>query len=394
LAVLNSHPVQYFAPLYRRLAREPQIELMVYYCSRQGAEQYLDVGFGQSFQWDIPLLEGYPYKFLPNLRHQDRVGGFFSLVNYSLVDELRKQRYDALWVNGHMYLSYMLGIALARASDIPVLMRAETHLLLQRSLLKRALRQTLMRFFYNCLCSACLPIGSRNREFYLAHGVPRERLFTVPYTVDNEYFIRASESFKSRGGEVRAELGLPVDRPLILFASKLVNRKRPQDLIAAFQRLYQQGSGAALALVGSGDLEHTLRAHVAAYHLPDVFFFGFRNQSELPKFYAVADVFVLPSEDEPWGLVINEAMCAGLPIVASQPIGAVADLVKDGYNGFTFPVGDVVQLAAHLATLLSDASLRKQMGANSLALIRLWDLDSCVEGVLAALRCSKQASVG
>ncbi len=166
LAILNTHPVQYFAPLYQRLAQEPDIDLTVFFCSRQGAQEYLDVGFGERIKWDVSLVEGYDHKFLKNSRREDGVRGFWSLVNREIISELRKGGFDALWVNGHNHASYLIGICAARCLNIPVLMRCETHLLLKRSLLKRAIRKPLMSFLYNRLCTACLPIGTRNREFY------------------------------------------------------------------------------------------------------------------------------------------------------------------------------------------------------------------------------------
>jgi glycosyltransferase involved in cell wall biosynthesis len=137
--------------------------------------------------------------------------------------------------------------------------------------------------------------------------------------------------------------------------------------------------------VGSGTLEQSLQHYASQLEIGDVYFAGFQNQSDLPKFYAAADIFAHPSESETWGLVINEAMCAALPIVASEEIGAVPDLVRHGYNGYTFPAGDVEQLTVHLQTLITDEGVRNSMGAKSLGIIRSWDLDSCVSGILAAL---------
>jgi len=385
LAILISHPIQYFAPLYRRLAQEKDIDLTVYFCSRQGLQTYDDQGFGIPVKWDILLIEGYNHMFLCNLSRKTKVGGFFSLVNLGLVAELQRNRYDAVLVSGHMYFSYLLGIIAAKALGISVFMRSETHLLLRRSGLKLALRQPVMRFFYNYLCDRCLTIGTRNREFYVAHDVRHDHLFDAPYTVDNAYFAQAAAPFKARVNDTRVELGLPTDKPLILYASKLIPRKRPHDLLAAFRALRERGSAAGLVFVGSGELEPSLLEYASKHELADVHFAGFQNQSALPKFYAVADIFVLPSEDEPWGLVINEVMCVGVPVVASEDIGAVPDLVRNGYNGLTFRAGDVDQLTAHLESLVTNKSLRQQMGKNSLAMIKDWNLERCVEGISAAL---------
>ncbi|HEV2827459.1 MAG TPA: glycosyltransferase family 4 protein, partial [Pyrinomonadaceae bacterium] len=376
LAVLNTHPIQYFAPLYRRIALEPDIDLTVYYCSRQGSEEYLDEGFGERVKWDIPLLDGYQYKFLNNLWGRDHVGGFGSLINPGIVSELRKYRYDALLVNGHNHITYLLAMLAAKAFGTSVMMRCETHLKLHRSPLKRTLRKPVMSFFYKRLCDLCLPIGTSNKEFYLFHGVEEGRMFTVPYAVDNEYFTSAAKQYSKT--DRRKEFGLPQDKPIILFASKLLSRKRPMDLLLAFQRLQQQGVNAALLFVGSGEREFELKNHVREHELSDVHFLGFKNQSELPKYYSVADVFVFPSENEPWGLVLNEVMCAGLPIIASREIGAVPDLVHHGENGFTYEAGDIDELERCLKQLLEAPEKRELMAKASRAIIGQWNYEYCV----------------
>lgn len=385
LAILFSHPIQYFTPLFRRLAEEPEIDLTVYFCSRQGVEPYEDVGFGKSVQWDTPLLVGYRHHFLPNLRKGGRVLGFFSLVNPRLVQVLHTERYDAILVHGHLYFSYLLAIASAEALRIPIFMRCDTHLGLQRPRLKRALRTPLLKFFYGHLCDRCLPIGTRNRDFYRKHGVPPERLFDVPFVVDNAFFMREAAPYRAHGNEARAALGLPIDEPVILYSAKLIARKRPMDLLMAYHRMCAEGIRAALVFVGSGELESSLREFANTERLSDVHFLGFRNQSELPMLYGVSDLFVLPAENEPWGLVINEAMCAGLPIIASEEIGAVPDLVAHGHNGLTYRAGDLDRLTAHLVSLVTDSTLRQKMGENSLAMIQEWNLERSVQGVLAAL---------
>jgi hypothetical protein len=153
LAVLNTHPIQYFAPLYRRLAQETDIDLMVYYCSKVGAEAYSDPGFGQKFKWDIPLLDGYQYQFLPNSRKLNQVSGFFSLINLSIIKELFRGNYDALLVHGHTPFSNLLAIVAAKLTGTSVFMRGETHMLLERNAIKQKLHPLIMRLLYKC-CNA------------------------------------------------------------------------------------------------------------------------------------------------------------------------------------------------------------------------------------------------
>ena len=241
-----------------------------------------------------------------------------------------------------------------------------------------------MTLFYTKLCSACLPIGTRNKQFYLAHGVNEANLFTVPYAVDNDYFANASQSSAGRES-ARATLQLPAEKPLVLFVSKLMPRKRPMDLLIAFHNVRKAGIDASLAFVGSGQQEKKLKDYVRQQQLPDVHFFGFRNQSELPNFYSVADVFVLPSENEPWGLVINEVMCAGIPVIASSEIGAVEDLVRHGENGFTYDAGDIDTLTEYLSKVLGAPEIRARMGEASRRIIAHWDYESCVLGIKQAI---------
>ena len=386
LAVLNSHPIQYFAPLYRRIAQEPDIELTVYYCSRQGVDSYKDPGFGVEFKWDIDLLEGYHHKFLPNVRSAKTVRGPLSLINPAITSELSREKHDALWVFGHKYATNMIAVLSSKFLGVPILMRAETHLLLARSRVKMALRRPLMSILYHYFCATCLPIGSLNADFYRHHGIKDERLFQVPYTVDNVRFIEAISNRRNRSVQLKQQYGLEPDLPVILFASKLSSRKNPMHLLKAFQQMREKGTQAQLAFVGSGPEEDALKTLVKQYTVPDVFFLGFRNQTELINFYAIADLFVLPSTNEPWGLVINEAMCGGLPIIASKEIGAVADLVKHGQNGFVFDAGDIEALSSHLDALCKRPDLRQNMGAASLNRIRDWSYEEAVSGIRSALQ--------
>lgn len=384
LAILNTHPIQYFAPFYRRLAREPDINVTVYFCSRQGVEEYLDDGFGQRIKWDVSLLDGYEHRFLKNWRRRDQVGGFWSLINPGVLSELRKGRYDALIVNGHNHATYLLAMLASRLLGTPVLMRCDTHLLLRRSALKRALRKPLMGFMYRKICSFCLPIGTRNREFYLSNGVTEDKLALVPFAVDNDHFISGAAAARPKE-ELKREFGLPRQNGVILFASKLIARKRPMDLLRAFAAARARDLQSSMVFVGSGDQEQILKDYVGEHGIPDVYFFGFRNQSELPDFYSLADVFVLPSEDEPWGLILNEVMCAGLPVIAADEIGAVPDLVRHRINGFVYSSQNITELCDRILEIMKDADLRNEMGAASRRIIDRWDYESSVEGIREAL---------
>jgi glycosyltransferase involved in cell wall biosynthesis len=267
-------------------------------------------------------------------------------------------------------------------------MRCETHLGLRRSALKNLFRRPLIGTYYRQL-DGVLAIGSANREFYRAIGVPQRRIFNMPYAVDNDRFMRGARLANSERKELRASFGVDDNRPIVLYAAKFQRRKRPDDLLRAAARLKREGVIFHLVMVGSGEMDTDLRA--LAQHLgpSNIHFAGFVNQSALARVYAACDLFVLPSENEPWGLAVNEAMCAGLPIVASTEIGCVPDLVHDGRNGRAFSAGNVAGLTDALRPLLTDPDLRRRMGAASRDIIARWSYAECRAGLQAAL-----ASVG
>jgi glycosyltransferase involved in cell wall biosynthesis len=392
LAVLNSHPIQYFAPLYRRLAALPGMDLTVYYCSRQSTTGGLeDPGFGREVVWDVPLLEGYRYRFLRNVGGDRGVRGFLSLTNLEVVAALRRGRYDALIVHGHAHFTVLLAIAAARMLGTAVFMRGESNLMLASTPFRRAARGLLLRGLYRA-CNAFLYIGRLNREFYLHHGVPADRLFFVPYTVDNERFARGREARNAEAASLRQALGIAPQAIVVLYASKLIARKRPLDLLEVHRRLQATDHPTELLIVGDGPLLAEFRCPVESESIPRVHIAGFRNQAELPVFYAAADVMVLPSDDEPWGLVVNEAMAVGVPVIATDRVGAAADLIRDGETGFTYRVGDVDALVRHLAAIASDAKLRSRMSENCVRVMKEWSYDQCIIGICEALSATLNRS--
>jgi glycosyltransferase involved in cell wall biosynthesis len=230
-----------------------------------------------------------------------------------------------------------------------------------------------------------LTIGTQNAAFYRSYGAPDEPMFLTPYAVDNSFFMDCALQYAGQKSSLRQSLGLPVDKPIILFSGKFQAKKRPLDLLHTFKIVREQAP-AALVFVGDGALRAEMERLIAEIPLEDVYLMGFRNQTEITQFYALSDILVLPSDYEPWGLVVNEAMCFGLPVVASDQVGAAADLVREGVNGCLFPVGDITTLAQRLLTLVQDAALRTKMGEASRRIICEWGLEQDVEGILQALR--------
>jgi glycosyltransferase involved in cell wall biosynthesis len=383
--VLNSHPIQYFAPLYAYLNSAPDLEVTALYLSNVSIRGGKDVQFGHEVKWDVDLLAGYRSVFLGTAAHTREPGGFWSLVAPEVWNEVRFGHYDVLWLHGHNYAANLIALMAANSKGLPVMMRGETHLGLPCGRMKTIIRRPLMGALYS-RCDRLLAIGSENAAFYRAMGVSDQKIFLVPYSVDNDRFVRSARLSHEQRIEVRKRYGIAADRPAVLYAAKFTKRKRPGDLLKAARQL-KSGSNQPFTVVmaGSGELEPELRTFCVDHGLDNVVFTGFINQSELPSLYGAADLFVMPSEYEPWGLAVNEAMCAGLPIVVSREVGCVPDLVRDGVNGYTPAAGDIPGLSQALRRLIEAEALRRRLGQASLARIQEWGYQECLQGIRSAL---------
>ena len=386
VAVLNSHPIQYFAPLYAHLNQDPALDVTALYCSDISLRGGMDPGFGQAVTWDVDLLEGYRSVFLgPDARHRVP-GGFWSLVCPEVWSEVRSGRYDAVWLHGYAYAADLIALVAAKTRGLPVFYRSETHLGLTRRAWKRRMRDSVLAIGARFI-DRFLAIGTANRQYYRSLGVPEQKIVDVPYTVDNDRFIAAAKLSEADRIAVRQRFSLPPDRPVILFASKFIGRKHPETVVKALARLRDEGVPASLLFIGSGEMEAALRSLVLQYNLSDrVSFGGFVNQAELPRVYGASDVFVLPAEDEPWGLIVNEVLCAGLPVIVSSEVGCVPDLVHDGGNGLVMTAGDDASLTEALRRLLTDERERVSMGRKGMEMIAGWNYEKCRLGLLAAVK--------
>jgi glycosyltransferase involved in cell wall biosynthesis len=385
LAYFVSHPIQYQAPLLRRIAREPGIELEVFFSSDRSVRGYVDEGFGVKVNWDVPLLEGYSYHFLPRWIDDAKEPGLWRPLNHGIFRALEQGQFDAVWSHGYSTANSLRVIASAAMLDIPVLLRAESTL---HDRARSTAKLLAKKCFFGMLrpqISGVLAIGEANARYwrhYLGKDVP---VFRMPYAVDNDFFQRRAAEAAADREALRAELGLEAGRPVLLFASKLQERKRCGDLLAALALL--RAPRPYLLIVGDGEERRKLERQVSSD--PElgsaVRFLGFRNQTELPRYFDLCDIFVLPSRHEPWGLVVNEAMNAGRAVIVSDDVGCQQDLVREGETGAVFPTGDVRALAAAIESLLATPETAMRMGARGKTHIAQYSFDQDVAGLRAAL---------
>ncbi len=386
LAYLVSHPIQYQAPLLRRIAQEPDIELTVFFGSDFSVRGYQDEGFGVEVKWDVPLLDGYRHEFLPTLR-DNGTNSTLSPICHGLLRRLAGRQgeppFDALWVHGYATALAMQGILAANLLRIPVLLRSDSSLVdRNRSPWKLAAKSAFFHLL-RPLIDSVLTTGTLNESYWRAYFGEDYPLFRMPYAVDNQRFQQQCAAASARRGELQLELQLEAGRPVILFASKLQTRKHCDDLVAAYAQLAGIKPKPYLLIVGDGEERAALERQAAG--LEGVRFCGFRNQSELPRFFDLATVFVLPSRHEPWGLIVNEVMNAARPVILSDDVGCQPDLITDGVEGFVYPVRDVGALADALRRVLATPETAGIMGQSALKRISSWGLEEDVAGLRAAL---------
>lgn len=385
LAYLVSHPIQYQAPLLRRIAQDPDIDLHVLFMSDFSLRSYKDEGFGREVKWDVPLVEGYSHEFLPTpggaTDTADR--GF---PNVGLGKVIRRDRFDVLWSHGYAYSTNVKAMLLARSRGIPVLCRSDN----QRKSLKHGwdgtLRKAAVRPVLG-LVNAFLTVGQTNDAYYADLGIPPERRFLMPYAIDNDWFRSRALAAGAGREALRAALGLEPGRPVILFAGKFMARKRPLDALLGLQEVVRRGRipRPYLLYAGDGELMESIRAAVTDAERDDVRFLGFQNQSELPRLFDLCDVFVSPAEAEPYGLIVNEVMCASRPVVVTDEVGCHPDLVKEGVNGHVHPVGAIPAFADALEDVLSSPERSRAMGEASWEIVRPFDFEADVRVLKEAL---------
>ena len=380
LAVITTHPIQYYAPWFRYITARALAKLKVFYLWNPAATTLHDPGFDREIAWDVPLLEGYEYEFVPNISRQPGSNHFGGIDNPELLLRLGSFRAEAALLIGYRYKS-MHRLIFKRSRSFPLLLRGDSHRLGTKNIRKFSLspkRLAIAHIFRRF--AAFLYVGTANREYLRLHGVPEKKLFFAPHAVDNDRFFLAAE-WSGQARAWRKELGISDKSLLIIFAGKFEEVKRPLDLLRAFSKVNHPD--AALLFVGAGILERELRAAAAKMH--NVFFAPFQNQSAMPRTYAAADVFVLPSERETWGLSINEALCSAKPVIVSDHVGCGPDLVFPYENGLVFEAGNVASLTKALTEAVIDRERLARWGKKGRQIVANYDFAHATQGLNQAL---------
>jgi glycosyltransferase involved in cell wall biosynthesis len=365
---LNSHPIQYFAPLYQEIEKHSSFSVTALYCSKHGLAGETDREFNTEVKWDIPILSGYKHVFLKNHAPNSTIYRPWGLLNLGIISFLFKAPKSILVVHGWGYFTHLLALLAGRLAGHIVCLRGEnpaSHEQVHNGL-KWKLKHLLVRGFLSPLAHYIFYIGKENKAFYLQYGVKESKLIFAPYAVDNQRFQKEFSALRPKREELKTALGLPAGKTIVLFSGKYILKKRPLDLLKAFQQC-QHRDKACLVFMGDGPLRPEMEAFIAENKLDGIILTGFVNQSKVAEYYAVADIFVMCSQQgETWGLSVNEAMNFSLPLLLSDMTGSATDLVSPGESGWVFKTGDVAALAGRLDAMLALPKARlAAMGAFS-----------------------------
>lgn len=372
---ITSHPIQYQAPWFRALARDPALDFQVLFLRLPDASQQ-GVGFGRSFQWDVPLADGYRWQSLCAVAETPGI----VREAWRLWRCLRSHTPEALLLTGWHSRGLLLATLIGRVLGIPMVVRGESNALRPRRFLQRLFHRLLLRLY-----DRYLAIGQSSAAFYRGYSIPPARVTLARYGVDNARFDAQRTDLLDQRSSLRTRFAV-ADQVCFLFVGKLEPKKQPLVFLQALALALKENKEIAGLVVGEGPLSESLRNFARAEKLP-VHFAGFLNQSEIAKAYLAADVLVLPSDHgETWGLVVNEAMLFEHPAIVSDRVGCGPDLVEDGVTGFRVPFGEIEALARAMLRFFEDRQLLLDCGRRARErVLRDYSIEQAASGTLRAL---------
>lgn len=360
ILIFASHPIQYYVPLYKELNNHFNIKV-IYFSDTGLKDRYVE-GIGKLPKWDIPLLDGYNYQFLKNIGKNNK--GFFSRINFGIYKAIKDWKGEYILISGWNNFSCLMAMVIGKFLNKKILIRSDSNV----KNINSSFFNTLIKKIIFLFVDKILYVGYNNKEYFKYYNQPENKFIFTPFSVDNNRFQIAYKNEAKKTTETKKSLGVHPNDFVFIFVGKLIKIKGVLELIKAFDSANLKDSH--LLIVGTGNMEDELKEYVSSNNLTkNIHFIGYKNQLELPMYYAISDVFILPSLFEPWGLVVNEAMNFSLPLILSDKAGCVEDLLKEGVNGFTFN-GDIKDnLKETLIKVRKIENFKANYGKHSLEII-------------------------
>jgi glycosyltransferase involved in cell wall biosynthesis len=324
----------------------------------------------------------FKHKVLPGVTLSYHGADFFSYtINPTVPLELARSKCDLIVIPGWQDFACQAAFFTCKAGGIPYVLWAESTI--NETSWRRTLALPLVRMMVGG-ADAFVACGSRSREYLMHLGAAAAKVFVAINTVDTDYFRGGSLLSAAERAALRRAHGVEA-RTVILYSGRLTELKGVHYLLEAYARLREEHADLGLLIVGYGPKEGSLKQLCAAEGIQDVHFVGHVDMAAMPKYYAISDLCVLPSLRDVWGMVINEAMACGLPVITTDKVGASADLVENGVNGYVVEAGDQTALLEAMRRLVADPVLRGRMAEDSRRRIRSFGLAQSVGGFVSAI---------
>ncbi len=362
VAFISEIPTPYRVPLFEKISQETGVQPLFVFCS----ETQLDR------QWSIKSSDELNKKVLKGWQFQRKgKNTLTTFFNPEVILTIFKGNFDFVVIAGWAQPTMIMAMIACWVKRVPYVLHSESHALKPRGVLKRVLRYLYPGFVIR-QAQGYLVTGSRAAEYVTLLGGKRERIFVFPNTIDVDRYMQESQRLAKKKSYLRSELELP-GQYNFLYVGRLVKVKGIEELVTAYAKLSQQLHEWGLVVIGDGPLKNRLTNDIRTRKLQDrILMVPHVDSAELIRYYTASDLFILPSHDEPWGVVVNEAMACGLPLILSQKVGAAADLLENHGNGFDFTAGDDASLAEKMYHIASDTELRKHMAKRSGEIITAW----------------------
>ena len=366
----------YRIPPFNYLAEDEDIDLTVFFFAetesrRSWLVEKEKIQFEYQVLWGLQL--GKSYQSAP------------VFLNPDVIYQLWKQQPDVIICGGWHHFTHWLALVYAEITKTPLLIWSESTLKDERSVSN--LKHKLKSWIVNQAEGYIVP-GNAQKKYLLNLGARQDRIYVAPNAVDSNFFTCEAQRYREQKAVCQEKLG--IDGCVILYVGRLIDEKGIPELLEAFTKL-SGNKQITLVIVGDGSQATDYYSYTQQNQIDNVVFTGFQPQSALPRYYGIADIFVFPTRSDPWGLVLNEAIAAGLPIICSDAAGAAPDLVVDGKNGYLVPVGDVEKLSEALQILVEDESLREKMGLHSQEIIADYTPQKMALGLKQAIQTISNA---
>lgn len=330
LAVITPQPTPYRDPFWNAVAGQPGVELDVFYCYQKTAER----------PWQCDWEMRFRAHFLPSVRLLPGGNGYY---NRGIALALKRGQYDAFILGGYNHISMLVAALIGRRKGIPYFLMSEVYLAQPRALWRKIVKWPLVRWMVSG-AAGCLPTGSLASEYLIHYGAREDRLCRVPNAPDIDKLSSYAAGLSA--DYLRAERAKQgVDGRAVLFVGRLIPLKRVDVLLRA-AALLKDAAPITVLIAGDGPLRPALEELARQLGISErVRFLGFLQPSELPYWYCLSDVFVLPSEDETWGVVVLESLACGTPVIATELVGSAPDAIPNSAFGSIVPVGDAQAMA-------------------------------------------------